>query len=300
MASTYNSYSANSHSSRYPAIDFYFDEKREFCNLPRDKNYPVIFFLDNNQQVVYSINEAVDSVDKLFILARQIKNRDVVASSLYFDERWWPVPAAKASFYRKTTPETDGLVTIRDYYKNGILQMEGKVTLLHPAVREGKYVYFNPDGKKEEAFYVRNQLQGESTAWYSDGAKKYNINYQNNLRQGPYVSYYKNGKTAFSVKYENDQRVGKWTVYHPNGKKATEATYIWGKLQGHSTGWYANANLKHEVDFVNNFIDHTKNPRYLHENGVPLFSATRQGNDYRHVIQTNSILPVVTVRKPKG
>lgn len=296
--SKYSSSLATRAVKAFPAFDIYFDENSEIKNIPFNWEYPLIFFLDNNQRVVHSMNVAVDSVSKLIALARHIKNREVTAAAPSFDKNWWPVPASKAEYYRKTEQKRDGSFLIRDYYKNGTLQMEGSASLLHPTVREGAYVYYNEKGvKTAEDNFVHNIQQGKSTGWHDNGKVRYAAHYTNGSRHGSFTSYYSNGKTYFSGQFENDERTGKWTVYHTNGKKAVEATYINGQLQGRSTAWYETGKLKHEVEFVNNRVDYSKNAKLLHANGTPMFTQITLGNGYRHTYQNDSGAVVMTVEK---
>ncbi|WP_139418820.1 membrane-binding protein [Chryseobacterium mulctrae] len=67
---------------------------------------------------------------------------------IYFDENWEKTTQAKMEFYRET--ENKGKLTlIRDFYKNGTLQMEGLVSDATPGseVYEGKITWYNAEGK---------------------------------------------------------------------------------------------------------------------------------------------------------
>lgn len=67
---------------------------------------------------------------------------------IYFDENWEKTTQDKMEFYRET--ENKGKLTlIRDFYKNGTLQMEGLVSDATPGseIYEGKITWYNPEGK---------------------------------------------------------------------------------------------------------------------------------------------------------
>jgi antitoxin component YwqK of YwqJK toxin-antitoxin module len=67
---------------------------------------------------------------------------------IYFDENWEKTTQDKMEFYRET--ENKGKLTlIRDFYKNGTLQMEGLVSDVTPGseIYEGKITWYNPEGK---------------------------------------------------------------------------------------------------------------------------------------------------------
>ncbi|PQA95246.1 hypothetical protein B0A69_07335 [Chryseobacterium shigense] len=67
---------------------------------------------------------------------------------VYFDENWEQTTPDKMEFYRET--ENKGKLTlIKDFYKNGKLQMEGLVSNATPGseIYEGKVIWYNPEGK---------------------------------------------------------------------------------------------------------------------------------------------------------
>lgn len=67
---------------------------------------------------------------------------------IYFDENWEKTTHDKMEFYRET--ENKGKLTlIRDFYKNGTLQMEGLVSDTTPGseVYEGKITWYTAEGK---------------------------------------------------------------------------------------------------------------------------------------------------------
>lgn len=67
---------------------------------------------------------------------------------VYFDENWEKTTQDKMEFYRET--ETKGKLTlIRDFYKNGKLQMEGLASDTTPGseIYEGKVTWYTPEGK---------------------------------------------------------------------------------------------------------------------------------------------------------
>ncbi|MCT2562087.1 membrane-binding protein [Chryseobacterium herbae] len=88
---------------------------------------------------------------KLFtsaVLALIISIHVSAQEKIYFDENWEKTTQSKMEFYRET--ERKGKLTlIRDFYKNGTLQMEGLVSDATPGneVYEGKITWYNAEGK---------------------------------------------------------------------------------------------------------------------------------------------------------
>lgn len=67
---------------------------------------------------------------------------------IYFDENWEKTTQDKMEFYRET--ENKGkLILIKDFYKNGKLQMEGLASDATPGseIYEGKVTWYTPEGK---------------------------------------------------------------------------------------------------------------------------------------------------------
>ncbi|MEI3791872.1 MULTISPECIES: membrane-binding protein [unclassified Chryseobacterium] len=88
---------------------------------------------------------------KLFtsaILALFLSISTAAQEKIYFDENWEKTTQDKMEFYRET--ENKGkLILIKDFYKNGKLQMEGLASDATPGseVYEGKVTWYTPEGK---------------------------------------------------------------------------------------------------------------------------------------------------------
>ena len=136
---------------------------------------------------------------------------------IYFDSLWVVTTKDKAAFYRETTPEKE-FTRIKDFYKNGTLQMEGLASDTTPSseIFEGKVTWYYPNGKTQiisnfskgmpigeqksydekgrvlsDLFYRDSEKYDGVTYSYSD---TYEYNYGNTL------THYKNGKF---IKIEN-------------------------------------------------------------------------------------------------
>ena len=66
----------------------------------------------------------------------------------YFDENWEKTTQEKMEYYRETSPKGK-LTLIKDFYKNGTLQMEGLASDTTPSneVFDGKVTWYTPEGK---------------------------------------------------------------------------------------------------------------------------------------------------------
>lgn len=82
------------------------------------------------------------------VFALIINTHASAQEKIYFDENWEKTTQDKMEFYRET--ENKGKLTlIRDFYKNGKIQMEGFVSDATPGseIYEGKIIWYTPEGK---------------------------------------------------------------------------------------------------------------------------------------------------------
>ncbi|MDR6545219.1 antitoxin component YwqK of YwqJK toxin-antitoxin module [Chryseobacterium rhizosphaerae] len=100
----------------------------------------------------------------------------------YFDENWEKTTQANMEYYRETTPKGK-LTLIKDFYKNGTLQMEGLASDTTPnsEVFEGKVTWYTPEGK------IMNF-----------------VTYSNGKQVGPSQSYDASGKLIEDLVYKAD------------------------------------------------------------------------------------------------
>lgn len=161
---------------------------------------------------------------KLFtsaLIALIISTHAGAQEKIYFDENWEKTTQSKMEFYRET--ENKGKLTlIRDFYKNGTLQMEGLVSDATPGseVYEGKITWYNPEGKIQSTgtFSGGNQVgpaktyddQGrvlEDLIFKSDGTftgKIYNYKNPEEMSYNNTVTTYETSDSFKSVIYDED------------------------------------------------------------------------------------------------
>lgn len=163
---------------------------------------------------------------KLFtsaVLALIISIHAGAQEKIYFDENWEKTTQSKMEFYRET--ENKGKLTlIRDFYKNGTLQMEGLVSDATPGseIYEGKITWYSAEGKvlSTGTFSGGTQVgpaqtfdeQGrilEDLVYKSDGTFTGTIyNYKNPEEMSYYntVTTYETPDSFKSVVYDEDRK----------------------------------------------------------------------------------------------
>lgn len=83
--------------------------------------------------------------------------------TLYFDKLWHPCAKVDSKYYR-LIEQVDGLYKIRDFFNNGVLQMEAGATSINPEILDGKCSYYYENGNvKATGTYIAGK---ETGVWY--------------------------------------------------------------------------------------------------------------------------------------
>ncbi|MEP0212387.1 MAG: hypothetical protein ABJD66_04175 [Cellulophaga sp.] len=162
-------------------------------------------------------------------------------SKIYFDENWKQTTKDKAEFYRLVTKKNDSLFHVKDYFINGVLQMNGHFSNLEKEVMEGEITFYDIKGRKTNtANYINGILEGKTTVYLKNGEIEYTSEYKNgDVYNGIYkaatVKYlYKNGVTAKRIEFlsPNDFYPLATTVYG----KEKDSVY-WYTSKGNKIGF---------------------------------------------------------------
>lgn len=158
----------------------------------------------------------------------------------YFDENWQPTTKENMSYYRESYKQ-DHATLVKDFYKNGVLQMEGKAIDTTPGkeVFDGKVTWYFPDGKPQSIVSYKNgEISGEVKSYDEKGRIVEDFVYQSpenmtgksflyrDLENG--VSYNsisetKNGELRYVKAFKsNDNPLGYETFYKEDGTHETK------------------------------------------------------------------------------
>ncbi|AZA82890.1 membrane-binding protein [Chryseobacterium lactis] len=160
----------------------------------------------------------------------------------YFDENWEKTTQDKMEYYRETSPKGK-LTLIKDFYKDGKLQMEGLASDTTPnnEVFDGKVTWYTPEGKIISATTFSNGKQlGSSQSYDAAGKLLEDMVYKADGTfsgksfgyKDPENEYYYNSITT----YENSSPV-KTTIYDEDIKGIRYET-IMGKDSNYETKYY--------------------------------------------------------------
>lgn len=102
----------------------------------------------------------------------------------------------KAEYYRKISYDDNGrhVGVIKDYYKNGSIQMIAHASNLEPFLEEGECKWFYQNGQiQSEGFYIAGKREGIYTRYFDNGQVKFLGNYTNGLADGLFKTYEEDG-----------------------------------------------------------------------------------------------------------
>ena len=110
--------------------------------------------------------------------------------TIYLDSLWNEIPQGNHYYYRLIKDyhlEKDNY-KIYDYYKSGIIQMEGYSKSKDYINYDGEFTWYYDNGnKKKQLNYTDTKLEGKGTEWYENGLKKmegeYIINTESSLSE---------------------------------------------------------------------------------------------------------------------
>jgi antitoxin component YwqK of YwqJK toxin-antitoxin module len=124
----------------------------------------------------------------LFLIPFLSSSQTPVSKIVYFDSLWKESTEDNYDYYRiikdyYSKPDND-LYSIFDYYKSGVLQMEGTSTDKDALIQEGQFAYYYENGnKKTISKFINCRLSGKQFNWYEDGKPKSEIEYLENQEE---------------------------------------------------------------------------------------------------------------------
>ena len=167
----------------------------------------------------------------LFILLFMVPawaSSQMVIDTTYFDRDWEPAGKEHARYYRIISTDTSGefRFMVKDYYLSGQIQMSGTYKSIRPDNKDGHFIYYYENGKKQmECFYDNNVLDGPLNEWYDSGQQKTAQFYKNDDLDGAYTSWRENGGYELQAHYSAGKKHGYFVSYYNNGQKARNDLY---------------------------------------------------------------------------
>lgn len=111
----------------------------------------------------------------LLIPKLSISQSSSIDRKIYLDSTWNETTSENYKYYRiiKDYYSDKDLYLIKDYYKTGVLQMEGTSRTKDANSKEGEFVFYYENGsKKAVTNYMKSRPNGKNSEWYENGNKK--------------------------------------------------------------------------------------------------------------------------------
>lgn len=171
----------------------------------------------------------------VFLYLLYVSALNAQTDTVFFDNDWKVTDTkSTASFFRVKNKTTGNQYNVRDYYINGLLQMEGFYT--NPAdekTKNGPFIYYDTQGKPESKVSFINNLTEGVAQFYYKGRLVSTQTFKNGLLNGPalYIDSFTQAKRAEGI-YKDDKRQGEWRFYITNGSPEYWITFDAGRLEG--------------------------------------------------------------------
>ncbi len=79
--------------------------------------------------------------------------------TLWFNNKWEKSTKENSHFYRVIQPDSlNATYIIKDFYPNGVIQMQGYLSSINPEIREGLFTYFSENGTKNRYALFKNNV----------------------------------------------------------------------------------------------------------------------------------------------
>ncbi|HBS88155.1 MAG: hypothetical protein A2W91_05230 [Bacteroidetes bacterium GWF2_38_335] len=160
----------------------------------------------------------------LIFLTNNVYSQDTTYS--YFDEHWEKTSFKKRVYYRQCF-KNDSAWVIKDYFRNGQIQMLAISKTKKQKNRTGDYTYYYSNGNvKKKCTLLKNKYSGECQDFFESGKISSIKNFNKGLFVGKYISYYENGNTESEGYYEEGKQNGLWVYYYKDGGICSKETYL--------------------------------------------------------------------------
>lgn len=124
--------------------------------------------------------------------------------TIFYNEKWEKIMNADAASFYRVGIIQDSLLSVKDYYINGKLQMEGGY-IIKDSLKHGDFKYFKDNGQlSSEGKYVKGNKEGKWISFHDNRQKSSDFNYLNDVMIGENTRYYEDGKLFAKELYLDD------------------------------------------------------------------------------------------------
>jgi len=128
-------------------------------------------------------------------------------------------PKKDAKYLRKVVQSPEGTFLVKDYYKEGQLQMTGTYLNDSLKIRTGLFVKYFKNGSISSKFsYEDGEINGKSIGYYESGPLNSSIDIVKGKKHGKLITYWENGIQKRDDSYHNGVFI-QGNCYNENGNK---------------------------------------------------------------------------------
>jgi antitoxin component YwqK of YwqJK toxin-antitoxin module len=185
----------------------------------------------------------------LFLIPTIFYSQNSNDKTIYLDSTWNETASENYKYFRiiKDYYSDKELYVIKDYYKSGVLQMEGTSMTKDANSKEGGFIFYYENGnKKAVTNYIKSRPNGKNFEWYENGNKKL---------EGEYIEDEKTFVGELKIfQFWNSKDVQ--TVVNGNGdyEETSEYFYASGKIkEGFKDGLWEGYDKKIGYKFSENY-----------------------------------------------
>jgi len=138
---------------------------------------------------------------------------------------------------------------------------------------------------------------GHCRKYYPNGQIEEISNWKNGKLNGQYKKFHINGVLNFNIEHLNGKRKdGEFISYNMYGKIYQKSNIIGGKREGVSYTYYNNGEIKEQVFFKNDMLDHVLYTIDINKNKMPL-GTLKNGTGSRIIYHSNGKISEVLIYK---
>jgi antitoxin component YwqK of YwqJK toxin-antitoxin module len=172
----------------------------------------------------------------------------------YYDYHYIKTEKSEASIFRKRVQNPDKTYSVWDYYQQNRIRMTGSFRDRKMLVKNGKFVYYFPNGNVEkEGEYDNGALLGVWCHNFMNGSlkSKGETNAENH-KVGQWEFGYPNGQLKEKGSYSNDDTVGLWQYWYEEGGPESKGAYnSLEEKDGYWEFWHPNGEIESHGEYLN-------------------------------------------------
>lgn len=148
--------------------------------------------------------------------------------TIWYDKEWKVSTKKTAAFFRPKPKRVKDKFLIKDYYRNGTLQMEGFSLKENEEFFDGDVKHYASDGKLETTTSYVNNSATYFKKYYENGNIDWEVPFKDGKKNGDMILHNEKGEKTGVFSFRNDLEHGVFVIYE-NGIATKNKFFINGK-----------------------------------------------------------------------